>query len=127
MNKYRDKSDFEINKAVAEYYLTREYRFNSADEIVELIDIDLSCEFGGKINLVDTQVVGTFDPCNNAADAMPIVIENGICMNYIDKDIGWGARHFDEEKGELEIYDKNYYRAAMICFLMMKEAESEKV
>ncbi|EMP53148.1 hypothetical protein C790_03124 [Morganella morganii SC01] len=48
-------------------------------------------------------------------------------MNYIDKDIGWGARHFDEEKGELEIYDKNYYRAAMICFLMMKEAESEKV
>lgn len=127
MNKYRDKSDFEINKAVADFYLTREYRFNSADKIVELMDIDLSCEFGGEINLKDKYVTGTFDPCNDPADAMPIVIENGICMNYIDKDIGWGAYHFDEEKGELEIYDKNYYRAAMICFLIMKDEENEKV
>ncbi|ROJ32373.1 phage protein NinX family protein [Morganella morganii] len=127
MNKYRDKSDFEINKAVADFYLMREYRFNSADKIVELMDIDLSCEFGGEINLKDKYVTGTFDPCNDPADAMPIVIENGICMNYIDKDIGWGAYHFDEEKGELEIYDKNYYRAAMICFLIMKDAENEKV
>ncbi|WP_317419159.1 MULTISPECIES: phage protein NinX family protein [unclassified Morganella (in: enterobacteria)] len=127
MNKYRDKSDSEINKAVADFYLTREYRFNSADKIVELMDIDLSCEFGGEINLKDKYVTGTFDPCNDPADAMPIVIENGICMNYIDKDIGWGAYHFDEEKGELEIYDKNYYRAAMICFLIMKDEENEKV
>ncbi|MEX9793551.1 phage protein NinX family protein [Morganella morganii] len=78
MNKYRDKSDSEINKAVAEYYLTREYRFNSENETVELIDIDLSCEFGSKINREDTQVVGTFAPCNNPADAMPIVEKYGI-------------------------------------------------
>ena len=124
MNKYRDKSDFEINKAVAEYYLTREYRFNSADEIVELIDIDLSCEFGGKINLVDTQVVGTFDPCNNPADAMPIVIESGISLISDWNEIGvWGATYQPWWTSE----NKNPYRAAMEVFLMMKEAESEKV
>lgn len=108
MNKYRDKSDFEINKAVAECV---GYKVKPCDESV-LAYIDSGFK--------------AFDPCNSPADAMPIVIDNGICMNYIDKDIGWGARHFDEEKGELEIYDKNYYRAAMICFLMMKDAENEK-
>ncbi|MDN0012278.1 DUF2591 family protein, partial [Providencia stuartii] len=66
-----------------------------------------------------------FNPCNNPADAMPIIIENKICMNYVDIDIGWGACHFDGEKGELEVYDKNYYRVAMICFLLMKDAENE--
>ncbi|WP_337234051.1 phage protein NinX family protein [Proteus terrae] len=67
----------------------------------------------------------TFDPCNNPTDAMPIIIENKICMNYLDSDIGWGACHFDGEKGELEVYDKNYYRVAMICFLLMKDSENE--
>ena len=94
MNKYRDKSDSEIN---------------------ELVSFSLS--------YVHTK---SFDPCNNPVQATPIIIENKISVNYIDKDIGWGAYHFDEEKGELEIYDKNYYRAAMICFLMMKDAENGK-
>ncbi|MEY1089976.1 phage protein NinX family protein [Morganella morganii] len=124
MNKYRDKSDFEINKAVAEYYLTRAYRFNSADEVVELIDINLSCEFGGEINLVDTQAVGTFDPCNNPADAMPIIIENGISLISDWNEIGlWGATYQPWIYSE----NKNPYRAAMEVFLMIKDAENEKV
>ncbi|MGJ7099501.1 phage protein NinX family protein [Morganella morganii] len=113
MNKYRDKSDFEINKAVA-------VNINGTDAVLEKF---------GRIYISDGDrgAMVSFSPCNNPADAMPIVIENGICMNYIDKDIGWCAYHFDEEKGELEIYDKNYYRAAMICFLIMKDEENEKV
>ncbi|EKL3976966.1 DUF2591 family protein [Morganella morganii] len=130
MNKYRDKSDFEINKAVADFYLTLEYRFNSADKIVELMDIDLSCEFGGEINLKDKYVTGTFDPCNNPADAMPIIIENKICMAYDvfaeERDGGsWVAQPaygFSDER----VRSDNYYRAAMICFLMMKDVENEK-
>ncbi|MBT0420861.1 phage protein NinX family protein [Morganella morganii] len=130
MNKYRDKSDFEINKAVADCYLTREYRFNSDDKIVELMDIDLSCEFGGEINLKDKYVTGTFDPCNNPADAMPIIIENKICMAYDvfaeEHDGGnWVAQPaygFSNER----VRSDNYYRAAMEVFLMMKEAENEK-
>lgn len=123
MNKYRDKSDFEINKAVAEYYLTRAYRFNSADEVVELIDIDLSCEFGSKINRVDTQTVGTFDPCNDPADAMPIIIENGISLISDWNEIGvWGATYQPWISSE----NKSPLRAAMEVFLMMKEVENEK-
>ncbi|HGD3358097.1 TPA: hypothetical protein ACI4BU_003294 [Morganella morganii] len=97
MMKHKEVTDYEINKAVAKYL---------------------------KLNIIayDRTGIVLFDDM----DAMPIIIENKICMNYIDKDIGWGARHFDEEKGELEIYDKHYYRAAMICFLIMKEAENEK-
>ncbi|MEM7862997.1 DUF2591 family protein [Morganella morganii] len=123
MNKYSDKSDFEINKAVAVaigfpcYYGDGSYTNG--------LGLRAAVVKGKNIN--GNYMVGGFDPCNSPADAMPIIIDNGICMNYIDKDIGWGAYHFDEKKGELEIYDKNYYRAAMICFLMMKDAENEKV
>lgn len=119
MNKYRDKSDFEINcQVMATFEPDIEHMCLSHDE-----KSFYHCGFDGN-GFYETTIPGY---CNNPADAMPIVVENGICMNYIDKDIGWGAYHFDEEKGELEIYDKNYYRAAMICFLMMKDAENEKV
>ncbi|MEQ5209002.1 phage protein NinX family protein [Proteus sp. fly-1067] len=67
----------------------------------------------------------TFDPCNNPTDAMPIIIENKIGMNFYNNELGWGAYHRCEEFGELEIHDKGYYRAAMICFLIMKDAENE--
>lgn len=109
MNKYRDKSDFEINKAVAEKHGYHWYWSNTV----------------GKPPIMVNGYI--FDPCNNPSDAMPIIIENKICMNYVDSDIGWGACHFDGEKAELEVYDKSYYRAAMICFLIMKDAENEKV
>lgn len=117
MNKYRDKSDFEINKAVAEITIYGDWYLSPTDERPFTF-------FNYGIN--SSKTVELPDYCNNPADAMPIIIENGIGMNYIDKDIGWGAYHFDEEKGELEIYDKNYYRAAMICFLIMKDEENEK-
>lgn len=103
MNKYTELSDFEINKAV----------------FIKLY---------GEASLKDKDMFNSFyrtDYCHNPEDAMPIIIESKICMNYVDSDIGWGACHFDGEKGELEVYDKNFYRAAMICFLIMKDAENE--
>lgn len=122
MNKYRDKSDFEINKAVADNYLPCDYRYNENDKIVELIGIDLSCEFGSCIDIEKEHVYGKFDPCNNPADAMPIIIENGISMVRVNNE--WSARQFNNHC--IEVNDSNYYRAAMICFLMMKDAENEK-
>lgn len=131
MNKYRDKSDFEINKAVA-------------------IAIGFPCYYGdgsytnglgfraamvkGK-NINGNYMVGGFDPCNNPADAMPIVIENGISLinsdgvhfaaapgcgieGYLGGDtVGYGSRKYSE--------NENIYRAAMEVFLMMKDAENE--
>lgn len=113
MNKYRDKSDFEINKAVAEHRKLNAIAYDQV-EIVLFDDMDAT----------------PFDPCNNPANAMPIVIENGICMSYDAfsewcDDGSWIAQpaygFFDEWARS-----DNYYRAAMICFLMMKEAENEK-
>ncbi|MEM8025941.1 DUF2591 family protein [Morganella morganii] len=120
MNKYHDKSDFEINKAVAECYLTREYRLNSTDEIVELIDVDLYREYGGEINLANKYVIAKFDPCNNPADAMPIVIENGISSLFNGDE--WICSALD---GEFLSINENLYRAGCEVFLMMKDAENE--
>ncbi|MGJ7308125.1 phage protein NinX family protein [Morganella morganii] len=122
MNKYRDKSDFEINKAVAERYLPCDYRYNESDKIVELIGVDLSCEFGSSIDIEKEHVYGKFDPCNNPADAMPIIIENKITVAYDHLNGEWCAY----SGSEIAAHSDNYYRAAMICFLMMKEAENEK-
>lgn len=123
MNKYRDKSDFEINKAVAEHYLPCDYRYNESDKIVELIGVDLSCEFGSCIDIEKEHVYGKFDPCNNPADAMPIVIENGISLISDWNEIGvWGATCHPWVSSE----NKNPLRAAMEVFLMMKEVENEK-
>ncbi len=122
MNKYRDKSYFEINKAVAERYLTHNFRLNSTDEIVELIDVDLYREYGGEINLANKYVIGKFDPCNDPSDAMPIINECGISLMY------------QEREFQVATNDRNYYccmrnplKAAMIIFLLMKDTENEKI
>ncbi|MFH2498779.1 phage protein NinX family protein [Morganella morganii] len=106
MNKYRDKSDFEINKAVA---VARCYKVMSCEESV-MAYIDSGYK--------------PFDPCNNPADAMPIVIENGISLISDWNEIGvWGATYQPWWTSE----NKNPLRAAMEVFLMIKDAENEKV
>ncbi|HBZ5600377.1 TPA: DUF2591 family protein [Morganella morganii] len=128
MNKYRDKSDFEINKAVAKRYLTHDFRLNSTDEIVELIDVYLYREYGGEFNLANKYVIGKFDPCNNPADAMPIVIRSLISLISDKSDDGesawWVAQ--DVTGSIASGLKSNPYRAAMEVFLMMKDAENEK-
>lgn len=89
MNKYRDKSDFEIN---------------------ELVSFSLG--------YVHTK---SFDPCNNPADAMPIVIESRIAICPIFSS-DWCAT---SDCDAYRVINKNPLRAAMEVFLMMKEAENE--
>lgn len=131
MNKYTELSDFEINKKVV-IALGIEGNFWISEKDGDFDKEIPSDERGPIWNTREYAVLSyipsngnIFNPCNNPEDAMPIIIENKICMNYVDSDIGWGACHFDGEKGELEVYDKNYYRVAMICFLLMKDAENE--
>lgn len=110
MNKYRDKSGFEINKAVA-------VNINGSDAVVEKF---------GRIYISDSDAMVSFDPCNNPYDAMPIIIEN--CIGLLPYRNSQPIA-FDLRKGlgrGFSIKNKNIYRAAMELFLMMKDAENEK-
>lgn len=121
MNKYRDKSDFEINKAVfrAARIKHKWFRFLPHGVVT--------------YNIKGDWVI--FDPCNNPADAMPIIIENKITVAY-DKLYETWCAHVGSVMGDgdwdysiepaINYCDDNYYRAAMVCFLMMKDAENEK-
>lgn len=109
MNKYSDKSDFEINKAVA---ISR-----------GLSKLDDYWEVGGKV-CVDEW---TFDPCNNPADAMPIIKDNLISLEH--DGIAWQVscvRHPEISVWDgCKNYNDNFYRKAMELFLLMKDAENE--
>ncbi|PCQ38168.1 phage protein NinX family protein [Providencia rettgeri] len=101
MNKYTELSDFEINKKVAaRYYQNKD--FIEAYKDVEKVFVD------GNL----------FDPCNNPADAMTIIIENGISMVRVNN--AWSARQFNNHC--IEINGDNYYRIAMEAYLLMKDA-----
>ncbi|MDF2407586.1 recombinase [Morganella morganii] len=108
MNKYRDKSDFEINKAVA----------------VNKLSPELIVEKNNKIYISegDSGVIVRFDPCNNPADAMPIFIDNKMGVIFL----GDLVQVSDFSGGTIN-FGRNFYRTIAELFLMMKEAENEKV
>ncbi|CAM6740612.1 phage protein NinX family protein [Morganella morganii] len=101
MNKYRDKSDFEINKAVAAFNGMVRYNVVESDEKI-YTSFD------------------EFDPCNNPADAWPIINEYGISLIYQEREF-----QFATNDGNIECSISNPLKAAMIIFLMMKDAENE--
>ncbi|WP_312740472.1 phage protein NinX family protein [Cedecea neteri] len=108
MTDYSQMSDFEINSLV-------------------------SAHLWGSVCSVDGVVLhnekdGAFDPCNNPADAWPIIHDNLISINF-DNDgydtpqSSWcratsltGDEYYGDEKKPL--------RAAMIVFLMMQDSSN---
>ncbi|WP_311747365.1 phage protein NinX family protein [Proteus columbae] len=106
MNKYTELSDFEINKKVAENIKLNTIAYERT-EIVLFDDMDAT----------------PFDPCNNPADAMPIIIENKIGLSPMYHSNKWTADCLDYDFISV---NKNPYRGAMEVFLMMKEAEDNK-
>ena len=107
MKDYASMSDFEINQMVSAY-------------------------LWGSVCAVDGVVLhgekdGPFDPCNNPADAWPIIVSKKICTAFDvfaePNDGGsWVASPAYYVEGERIRHD-NPLRAAMIVFLMMKEDE----
>lgn len=74
-----------------------------------------------------------FDPCNNPADAWPIIVSNLISIEpdyeFIDPSEeqvfasgAWIAEHCDGKGTLLQSVDINPLRAAMIVFLMMQDS-----
>lgn len=115
MNKYTELSDFEINKRV----------FVAAK--IEHEDTDLHSNkvfYGDGANWIE------FNPCNNPADAMPIIIENGISIIFDTGCKAWvaGIAYWVdgcEWQVSYEVEKMNQYRAAMELFLLMKDVKNE--
>ncbi len=116
---YEEMSDFEINLKVSEFVDFGDLIVSSNGSEVNILEIE---------GLFSVIPIGEFDPCNNWADAGPIMLENGIGISKYDLDEDdplngyWFSGH-DSLDSELWIDDKNPLRAAMICFLKMKDAE----
>ncbi|HHA1934025.1 TPA: phage protein NinX family protein [Enterobacter ludwigii] len=117
---YSQLSDFEINKIVA--IATGHKKFN-----------DLGWQGTQEGNYSSVIVkgpikIGGFDPCNNAADAWPIIVGNDISLNSygsaweasFEHDAPIGA--FGTDETVTSGYEhRNPLRAAMIAFLMKQE------
>ncbi|EMM6942138.1 DUF2591 family protein [Morganella morganii] len=118
MNKYRDKSDFEINLRVAQII----FNDSEYDVIKQSMEVVKFQNGNGK------GVCHVFDPCNNPVDAMPIVKDNLISLEH--DGIAWQVscvRHPEISVWDgCKNYNDNFYRKAMELFLLMKDAENEK-
>ena len=108
MDNYEDKSDFEINKAVAEAL--------GIKEPYSAISPELWLEWDA------------LDYCNNPSDAWPIIIENDIVFErrgHYGLFSAWHRKHLGSEAWmrEHSTFSKNVLRAMMIVFLKMQEAK----
>ncbi|EMW6872729.1 MULTISPECIES: phage protein NinX family protein [Providencia] len=114
MNKYTELSDFEINKRVANLVLNGEYIASEEKQEVYLATKD-----DGEL-----LPIAYFDPCNSPFNAMLIIIENKIGLSPMYYSDEWTADCLDYDFISV---NKNPLRAAMEVYLLMKDAENEKV
>ena len=116
---YSKLSDFEINKLVA--IATGHKQFSSLGW-QGLQEGDFSA-----VIVRGPRKIGGFDPCNDPADAWPIIIEKEVSLISRCANGEWKAQlHL----GRDDIFDsyascwgKNPLRAAMVVFLMIQEAK----
>ena len=109
---YGTMSDFEINKAVAE---TLGFKLSDGQHYKPSVGYFRKTTEGSAFT--------TFNPCNNPADAWPIILENKISIEADSKVIGeWSALggNFNGLKYDVESSHENPLRAAMIVFLKIK-------
>lgn len=114
MTDYSNMSDFEINRAVGAI---------SGESISS--EPFLCIVISGRSGL-------PFDPCNNPADAWPIITE--MRPNIIPErsnsgkwsigiNIGKTLHEIERKENNFTYIDSNLLRGCMIVFLMMKDAE----
>jgi len=129
MTDYSQLSDFEINKRVAIALNIDMHFFISESE--DSFDLEVLPSEMGPIWQTSADMVlqyspsngNCFNPCNNPADAWPIILKNCIslvwdCAEDASSD-WWNA--FDQFDQCRVQYQSNPLRAAMIVFLMMQE------
>jgi len=109
---YSKLSDFEINMKVAEIVV-------DYDCISRLPHTGMSVHWGDGANW------HLFNPCNNPADAWPIIVENKISIYaavHGDSRGEWGAEASSTD--DYHFHD-NPLRAAMLVFLMMQDSSHD--
>ncbi|MAK38208.1 MAG: hypothetical protein CMC15_18765 [Flavobacteriaceae bacterium] len=123
---YEDMSDFEINKTVM-------IAIDSKGDVESITQrkTKLRCiNAVAMVKIKGCDEIVRFNPCNDPDDAWPIILEYGICIT--SPTVGrkkkiWSASWNEDggrwSSGDIKHGDKNPLRAAMICFLMMKDAE----
>lgn len=119
MTDYSKMSDFEINKAVVIALGAKQVDFYENGDRCAIY-----YELGGEALTVrrgQALLNEQFNPCNNPADAWPIITSNRIGIVPGTANDKWAAHHGN---WDIAIADVKPLRAAMIVFLMMKEAEN---
>lgn len=131
---YSKMSDFEINAAVFEtlHGGTPDHKEGAGGEMV-LISYEGDVVGGDAVEVEVER--GVFNPCNNPADAWPIIVANKISIVSLDNK--WIAAPVDTVidgiTGDSEVcfyassdavFDANPLRAAMIVFLKMQDSKN---
>lgn len=110
---YSKLSDQQINAAVAKKFPER-FMFDDEGNPYSLEPDCAATYTGSDFDEVE------FDPCNNPADAWPIILCNRITLMPASKGDKWMAQAFDHAIADVST---NPLRSAMIVFLMMQESE----
>ncbi|AUR82963.1 NinX [Vibrio phage 1.030.O._10N.222.55.F9] len=124
---YEDMSDFEINK--------RALHFAIASGLIAYWD--RTFYEGEKVFYYGGLDVKEFDPCNNPSDAWPIIVESKISISHsialyradalvYDNKFDKGFKIFKQDSQLGDTSSRGALRAAMICFLKMKDAENDR-
>lgn len=114
MTDYSKMSDFEINLRVAEIVV-------DYDCISRLPYTDMAVHWGDGANW------HVFNPCNNPADAWPIILANKINIRFGAEWFRHEAQFIQYGRESVEAYHENPLRAAMIVFLKMQESKNAKI
>lgn len=121
---YEDMSDFEINNLVALAIgakVTDSYKVGDERETIyySLGDEEFCVKHGYG------SFVCQFDPCNNPADAWPIIEENNISLILDNPTMPCATSNardlFNDDDTEVGVAYGKPLRAAMIVFLKMQE------
>ena len=123
---YEDMSDFdievEVTKILFPFVLGDGYEFiGSRDGFI------YTKEDRKEHKLSGSRLICTIkNYCNSPSDAWPVIVENRISVTpYLNVNCLWSAIKKTEAE-TVHVTMQNPLRAAMICFLKMKDAENEK-
>ncbi len=118
--KYEDMSDWEITRRVVEIRCQGQFiKFLPQEDILEPMTSGVMSD---KLKIItESGREQVIDVCNNPSDAWGVIVENKIAIDFIDG-YGWTANPAFNCSISVSCHDEPL-RAAMICFLKMKDSE----